>query len=223
MPTFSRRRFLGLAAALPPFLAGCQNVPTIFGYRMGAGALYDDCIKTVHVRAFQNRAFQTTPFRGIEADITQAIVNEIGRTTNFKIESDPDKADTELIGVVVGIDKRITNRTQQNTIRDADLIVTVDVVWRDLRDGTILSTPKRGRTPGTGITAGPQIGEPNFVPFDPNIPIPPPFTEVPQLLPVRLTATGRYLPELGETNASAAKRVENQIAIQIVSMMEKAW
>jgi hypothetical protein len=31
------------------------------------------------------------------------------------------------------------------------------------------------------------------------------------------------LPELGETNASAATRVHNQIAVQIVSMMEKRW
>src|SRR5262245_49688785 len=142
MSMLNRRRFLGLAAALPPVLAGCQSCPTIFGYKLGAGALYDENIQTVYVHAFQNRAFQTTPFRGIEADITQAIVNEIQRTTTFRIESDPDKADTELIGVVVGIDKRITNRTQQNTTRDADLQVSVDVVWRDLRDGTILSSPK---------------------------------------------------------------------------------
>jgi len=31
------------------------------------------------------------------------------------------------------------------------------------------------------------------------------------------------IPELGETNASAAQRVQNQIAIKIVEMMEKRW
>jgi hypothetical protein len=61
------------------------------------------------------------------------------------------------------------------------------------------------------------------VPFDPTIaPVPPP-TEVEGAIPTRLIAGGRYIPELGETNASAGKRVQDQIAVQIVSMMERKW
>ena len=136
MPILTRRRFLGLSLA--PLAIGCQSVPTIFGYRIGADALYDSNIKTIHVPTFQNRAFQTTPYRGFEVDITQALVREIGRVTPFRVTSDCDKADTELNGVVMLIEKHNMNRTQQNMIRDGELQVSVDVVWRDLRDGTIL-------------------------------------------------------------------------------------
>ena len=69
----TRRRLLSLS--LVPFAAGCRGgFPTVFGYRLGADALYDPCVKTVYVPTFQNRAFQTTPYRGFEVDITQSDV-----------------------------------------------------------------------------------------------------------------------------------------------------
>src|SRR5437870_7404538 len=132
MPTFTRRRFLGLTLA-PVAAAGCQGgFPTIFGYRLGAEALYDTNIKTVYVPTFQNRAFQTTPYRGFEVDITQALIREIGRVTAYKVTSNVDAADTELIGVLMLIEKHKMNSTQQNSVRDGELQVSVDVLWRDL-------------------------------------------------------------------------------------------
>jgi hypothetical protein len=203
--------------------AGCQTSggPSIFGYKLGAGALYDPCIKTVYVRTFENRAFQTTPYRGFEVDVTKAVVDEIGRVTPYKVTSDINAADTELIGVIVSIQKQLQNRTQQNTIREGELQVSVDVVWRDLRDGTILSAPRKPRTPGTPAPLLPS--DPLPIPFDPNCPVPPPVPVPPDLVPSRIFATGRYIMELGETNASALAQVRNHIAVQIVSMMEKKW
>jgi hypothetical protein len=154
-------------------------------------------------------------------DVTQALVREIGRVTPYRVTSDCDKADTELIGVVMLIEKHNMNRTQQNQIRDGELQVSVDVVWRDLRDGTILSAPRKSQPP-TGVTS-PLPGEPPPVPFDPNLPPPAPIPVAPALVPQRIIAIGRYVPELGETNASAMQRVQNKIAVQIVSMMEKQW
>jgi hypothetical protein len=223
MPNVSRRLFLRLAAAAPvAALAGCQTTPSVFGYRLGAGALYDENISTVYVPVFHNRAFQTTPYRGFEVDVTQAVVREIGRTTNFRVVSDPSRADTELLGAVVSIQKQIMNRNQQNMVRDGDVIVDVDVVWRDLRTNEILSSPRRPRP----LAAGPILlpGDVPPAPFDPSIPLPPPPGCEPQIvLPTRITGIGRFVPELGETNTSASKRVQDQIAVQIVSMMEKKW
>jgi hypothetical protein len=225
MPPLSRRRFLRLAALAPLGGAlGCNTFPTVFGYQMGAGALYDPNIRTVYVPEFYNRTFQTTPYRGFEYDITQAVVNEIGRTTNFRVTSDPARADTELIGVIMVMGKNIVNRTQQNTVREGELMVGVDVVWRDLRDGTILSAPRLGGRPAVpGLPGQPGLAEPPPVPFDPSVPVPPPVPVDPKVIPYRITAFGRYLPEVGESNASAMQRVQNQIAVQIVSMMEKPW
>ncbi|MBP3955734.1 LptE family protein [Gemmata sp. G18] len=220
MARTSRRQFLAFgAAALAALATGCQNGFKIFGYRAGADALYDPNIKTVYVPTFNNRAFQTTPYRGFEVDVTQAVIREIGKTTPFRVTSDVNKADTELLGNIVSISKTLLNRNQQNQIREGEIAVSVDVVWRDLRDGTILSNPRR--TPRAG-ELNPQLDGPP-IPFDPNVPVPPQVKEREDLRPAPILATGRLLPELGETNASATKRIQEQIAVQIVSMMERKW
>jgi hypothetical protein len=190
----------------------------VFGYRLGADALYDPNIATVYVRTFNNRAFQTTPFRGFEVDVTQAVVTAIGKQTPFRVVASPDRADTELIGNIVSIQKAVTLRTQQNTVREGELAVAVDLVWRDLRDGTILSAPLKTRTP-----RAPTLPADAPVPFDPTLaPVPPPV-EIEGVVPARIVAYGRYIPELGETNTSAGQRIQDQIAVQVVSMMERKW
>lgn len=219
-----RRRFLTLATPASLVAAlGCQGgPPTLLGYQLGAQARYDPNIRTVYVRTFQNRAFQTTPYRGFEVELTKAVVDEIGRSTPFRVVSDPERADTELIGVVVAIDKMLHNRTQQNTVREGELVISVDVLWRDLRDGTILSAPRRPRPLNLAPTP-PPAADPPPVPFDPTVPVPPPPAPPQEVVPIRLVAYGRYIPELGESNASALKRVQQQLATQIVSMMERPW
>jgi len=216
------RRYTAVAVVALAVVVGCQGgAPTVFGYKLGADALYDTNIGTVYVPTFTNRAFQTTPFRAIEVDLQRAVVREIGKRTRFKVVSDPERADTELQANVVGIDKTVLNRNLQNLIREADVVLSVDVLWRDLRSGEVLSAPKRGQQPGrTGVPELP--GDP--VPlFDPTDPAPPPPAVVQAAPPTRLVATGRELPELGESTTTASQRAVNAMAIQIVSMMEKPW
>jgi len=203
-------------------VVGCQGgAPTVFGYKLGADALYDTNICTVYVPTFTNRAFQTTPYRGIEIDLQRAVVREIGKRTRFKVVSDPERADTELQANVVGIDKTVLNRNLQNLIREADIVLSVDVLWRDLRSGEVLSAPKRGRMSGpAGVPVIPSDPPPVF---DPTDPAPPPADLVRIAPPTRLVATGRELPELGESSTTASQRAVNAMAIQIVSMMEKPW
>src|SRR4051812_16369514 len=127
MTRITRRRFLLTAAGTVTAAAvGCQGgPPTIFGYQLGGDALYDSNIRTVYVPVFHNQAFQTTPYRGLEVDLTTAVVREIGARTRFKVVSDPSKADTELLGNLVDITKVLLNRNQQNTIREGDMTLTV--------------------------------------------------------------------------------------------------
>jgi hypothetical protein len=205
---------LGLAAA------GCKGTPTFLGYKLGSAALYDTNIKTVYVPVFNNRAFQTTPYRGIEVDITRAVVREIGAKTPFRVVSDTERADTEIKGVVVNISKNILNRNQQNLTREAEVVLTVDVLWRDLRTGKNLSSTQR-QIPVLGQTPGLPAPEP--IPFDPSVPLPPGITPEDSQLPVRLLATGRLIPELGESITTGEQKAVNALATQIVSMMEKPW
>jgi hypothetical protein len=220
-PRLTRRQFLPAALAPLAALTGCRTCPSIFGYRVGGEALYDTNISSVYVPMFANRAFQTTPYRGMEAEITTAIVREIGAKTPFKVISNPDCADTELKGYIVSIDKLLLNRNQQNTIRQGEIAITVNVIWLDLRDGTVLSAPRRGFNPATGVPAQQPIAPP--VPFDPDVPQPPPVQEIQIEAGTTIVAVGRLIPELGETNASGQKMAVDQLAIQIVSMMEKRW
>ncbi len=200
-------------------LVGCQGgSPSIFGYQLGADALYDSNVKSIYVPVFNNRAFQTTPYRGMEVDITRAVVKEIGVKTKFKVVSDPNRADTELKGVIIAINKNILNRNQQNLTREAEVVLTVDVLWRDLRTGKNLSAPRKSIAPG-----GPGLPPPEAIPFDPNLPLPPGISPDESWLPVRLVATGRLIPELGESITTGEQKAINLLAVQIVSMMEKPW
>jgi hypothetical protein len=222
MRTFNRRWFLARAAAVP-LAAGCQSNGgfSIFGYQAGAGALYDQNIRTVYVPMFNNRGFQTTPYRGFEMNVTMAVVREIGKTTSFRVTSNYETADTELLGNIVGITKQKLNTNQLNQTREAEIDVTVDIVWRDLRDGTILSNPRPRVSPGRAAP-NPKVDAPPPA-FDPNVPVPPDETKLALPNPVRIVATGRVLPELGETIATGAEAVEKQIAVQVVRLMEKRW
>lgn len=211
-----RRGFLlTVAGASLAAAAGCQGgFPTVFGYHVGTDALYDPNIKTVYVPMCYNRAFQTIPYHGLEVEITRAVVREIGARTKFKVVSDCDRADTELRMNIADITKALVNRTQQNTLREGEVAVHLDVLWVDLRDGRNLSSP-RPRVDRNVIDPVPQ--------FDPAVDPIPPLSDPQVLIPTRIVGVGRLLQELGETNTSASKRAVDSLAIQIVSMMERPW
>ncbi len=227
MQFLNRRRFLGLGAAGSLVgLVGCQqDTWNVLGYQVGNKALYDLNIDSVFVHAFYNRVLQTTPYRGMEVSITQEVVRQIGQKTPYHVISDPGRADTELIGSIVSMQKNELNVTQLNMVREGELVVSVDVVWRDLRDGRILSAPRPKRQLDSApkmTTPGAPVAVPT--PFDSQVSQPPEVVcDPPKPQPIRIVGIGRYVPELGESNASAAQKVEYNIATQIVSMMEKRW
>jgi hypothetical protein len=226
MHLINRRRFLRLGAAGSVFgLVGCQqDTWNILGYQVGNKALYDLNIDSVFVHSFYNRALQTTPYRGMEVSITQEVVRQIGQKTPYHVISDPGRADTELIGNIVSMQKNILNVTQLNMIREGELVVSVDVVWRDLRNGRILSAPRPKRelerAPTLTAPGAPAQEQPLF---DAQVAQPPEKSDTPKPQPIRIVGIGRYVPELGESNATAEQKIEYNIAAQIVSMMEKRW
>lgn len=206
-----------LLVCLLAAVVGCQGgPPTFLGYKLGADALYDTDIKTVRVPVFTNRTLQTTPYRGMEVELTKAVVREIGAKTPYRIVADGERADTELLGNLSGLSKIRLNVNQQNLLREGELVVTVDVLWRDLRTGRILSAPRLGRGGANPLADVPA--------FDPDLPPPPPANpDGTAAVTTRLVAVGRVLPELGESSSTAEQRAAKAMAVQIVSMMEKPW
>ncbi|HLN28807.1 MAG TPA: LPS assembly lipoprotein LptE [Gemmataceae bacterium] len=161
---------------------------------------YDSRIHTVRVPIFKNRTF----YRGLEFELTQTVVQQIEAITPFKVVSETGHADTELLGTIVTFNKNILNRNQLNEVREAETVLAVEIVWKDLRTGEIISKPKP--TPGGAPPPPPKPGQP---------PPPPP--------PVLVTSVGHFIPELGQSLTSAQKENVDRLAVQIVSMMEKPW
>jgi hypothetical protein len=191
---------------------------TILGYSTQPN--YDTSIRTVRVPIFKN----LTQRRGLEFDLTRAVVREIELKTPYKVVGANCDADTELTGTIISYNKNILNRNQLNEVREAETTLAVELVWKDLRTGEILTRPRRGETtpaapllPAPGLLPGPNATP---TPLGGNNP-PPPGT--PPQPPVLVQSVAGFIPELGESLASAYQKNVNRLAVQIVSMMEKPW
>jgi hypothetical protein len=211
------RRLLGVtllaatALALPS--CGWDGHFTVLGYTTRPN--YDPSIHTVYVPIFKNK----TIWRGLEFELTKAVVREIESKTPFKVESDCSKADTELIGTVVQFNKNILNVNQLNEVREVETVLGVEVIWRDRRTGEILSNP---RPPGAVSPVTPPIVPLGGYSGPP--PAPPPVPPLdPSVKPVLIQSTAGFVPEIGQSITTAQQQNVNRLAVQIVSMMEKPW
>lgn len=182
-------------------LASCNSLDefTILGYTTRSQHAPD--IRTIRVPIFQNRTF----VRGIEFELTEAVIKQIEAKTPWKVVQSGD-ADTELLGTVIGLPKRIILQNRLNEIREAELTLAVEVIWRDLRTGQVLTCPPGGMAPA-----------PAAIPADPLAPPSPPP------VPIVVQRSATYIPELGQSNASARQEVVNDLARQIVAAMEVPW
>jgi len=202
---------------------------TILGYTTAPN--YDKSIRTIRVPIFKNLTMR----RGLEFDLTRAVIREIEAKTPFKVVGPNCDADTELTGTIISYNKNIVNRNQLNEVREAETTLAVEVVWKDLRTGEIISRP-RGNEVSTAV---PQIAQPDlragipgqplptFVPGSPETTAPPaalPLTgQPPPPAPVLVQSIAGFVPELGESITTAYKRNVDRLALRIVEMMEKPW
>lgn len=203
-------------------LPGCESAGhfSLLGYSTRPN--YDSNIRTVYVPQFQSQAFVDSTRRTLPVDLTRAVIREIESKTPFKVTHNRSEADTELSGTILSLNKQLLNRNQLNEVREAETVLTVGLVWLDLRTNEVLSRPRRGSpdpvTPGipglqvpeTGGFSQPAVAQPTM----PNLAKP---------LPVLVTGTGRFIPELGQSNNTGYQEAINRLATQIVSQMEKPW
>jgi hypothetical protein len=201
----------GLLAGVALVLPSCTSDGhlCVLGYTTRPN--YDPTIHTVHVPIFKSLIMHTTTQRDLEFDLTRAVIREIEARTPFKVVSDTTHADTELVGTIANYTKSIININPQNEVREAETLLTVQVIWRDLRPGhagEILSLPK---PPGGGPFVPPP--PPGAPPGSPPGPIP----------PVIVQSTASFAPELGQSITSAEQANINRLATQIVNMMEMPW
>ncbi len=134
-------------------MPGCSPDGTIAGYR--SGEIFRDDVRTVAVDIFGNRSF----YRGIEFDVTEALVKEIELRTPYKVVN-PSVADTIIIGTILSVDKRPLSRTTTGAVpQEVQLTITAKYEWKNARTGDVLC--HRPRIIGTGEhVPARRVGEP---------------------------------------------------------------
>ena len=126
----------GVITALLFALTGC-------GYKSGSnsdsgdyhwGSLYRQDIRTVAVPIFTTRSFD----RGVEFNLSQAIVKQIEATTPYKVVP-RERADTILEGQVVDVQVGSLSTDPDSAIPQEQMLgLNIDFTWKDLRSGRIL-------------------------------------------------------------------------------------
>jgi hypothetical protein len=97
-------------------------------------SLYREDVRTVAVPIFVNRDF----VRGVEFDLTKAIVNQLEATTPYKVVP-RERADTILEGEIVRVSVQTISEHPNAAIPQEQLYrVVCSFVWKDLRSGRIL-------------------------------------------------------------------------------------
>lgn len=155
MTTPSRRLLLtSVFCLLAPFLSGC-------GYNTGSGgyhwsSLYRQDVNTVHVPIFKNVTFN----RGMEFALSRAVIQKLESTTPYKVAS-YETADTVLEGEIVSVKTNYLSQDPRSTLPQEKLLtVTVNFLWKDLRNGRILT---QRRSFEQSVTYYPTLGEAQFV------------------------------------------------------------
>src|SRR6266540_5248433 len=178
--TMQRRRWtivLSLLVVGACALPGCESGGhfSILGYTTQPP--FDCSIRSVFVPIAQNASYR----KDIEFDLTRQVINELNmRSGAPRVCSERARADTELLLKIVNVKKSTLLVNQLGETRDSELLVQIEVVWRDLRPGhigDILSNPKRY--------------DPDLKPL-PGEALPP----APLAIPLQITPTSMFIPEL---------------------------
>jgi len=95
-------------------------------------------IRSVHVPVFENRTFR----RGLEVELTRALVRELTLHTHLRI-APADRADSTLSGELVDFAQETVTKSAQGDILLKRLQATVRFRWRDNLTGRDIVPPQR--------------------------------------------------------------------------------
>lgn len=140
-----------LCAIVPMGLLSCATNPET-GYSFASS--HDTTIRTVHVPMFKNPTFQ----RGLEVELTDAIIKEIQRSTPWKV-ADGSVAETSLSGTITGATMRqLTTNRDSGLAQELSFTITVDFDWVDARSGKALASRRAFSASDTFVPSQP-VGE----------------------------------------------------------------
>jgi hypothetical protein len=190
-----------LPVLLCVLLSSCQSTGPweVFGYAVGPR--HDTNIRTIRVPIFRNATF----IRDVEFELTEAVCKRIEAATPWKIVR-TGAADAELTGTVIALAKRPILQNGLNEVRDAELTLATEVIFHDTRTGANLFDPAK-----PSPQAPPGLIDPMTMPK----PVMP--------KPVLVRSSASYIPEIGQSNATARQKIVDELAVKIVNLMECPW
>lgn len=113
--------------------------------------LYDTQYKTVAVPIFENATF----YRGVEFDLTEALIKEIETRTPYKVV-DRGHADTIILGNITLIEQSLVSRRAQiGVVQELEVQMLVDFEWKDLFNGQTIVDRKGFEAVGDYIPTSP--------------------------------------------------------------------
>ena len=197
--SYAGSSFFLLAASLLS-LSACSSTGDISLFGYSTHSQYAQDIHTVHVPIFKNRTY----VRGVEFQLTEAVIKEIESKTPWKVVNDPNSADAELLATIITMPKRVITNNQLREVREGEITLGVEVVWRNCRTGQPVLPPHPDETdPLLGAASGLTPPQPDKK--------------------IIVQRSAPFIVELGESTATAKQEVVIDLAKQIVSMLETPW
>jgi hypothetical protein len=124
-----------LLGAIVAGVAGCSSDPTK-GYSFASS--FSNDLRTVHVPIFENPTFA----RGLEIELTDAIIKEIQRSTPWTVAAS-DSAQTQLTGKINDAQlRRLSTGRGSGLAQELAYTITVEFEWKDARNGKVLVSRK---------------------------------------------------------------------------------
>ncbi|MCC7147216.1 MAG: LptE family protein [Phycisphaeraceae bacterium] len=141
------------AALLLPLACVLVAVTTGCGYK--AQTTFPTNIKTIAIPIFENRSF----YRGVEFDLTEALIKEIELRTPYKVVS-PQMAETVLEGSIMQVGQSATSRADQTGLpEELEVRLTIDFRWTNVRTGETIRSRQGLTTVGRYIPSR-VVGQP---------------------------------------------------------------
>ncbi len=147
-----RVRLVLLLTSLMWIMHGCATDPTE-GY--STETIYPTTVGSIAIPIFDNPTF----YRGLEFDLTDALVKEVQTHTPYKITTQ-SKADSVLTGQIRHVELRQLSKSPLTGLTEEAIVrVTIDFQWRDLRTNKILVERRSFEGHGLFVPSAPT-GEP---------------------------------------------------------------
>ncbi len=142
---------LALGAAIA-FLPACATDPTA-GYSFKP--TFREDISSINVQMFENETY----FRGLESELTSAVITELRRQSPYKVMSS-EQAQTTITGKIIRAElRRLSVGRDSGIAEDVAFMLTIDFTWKNARTGKVIVSRKEFSAAESFVPAR-NVGEP---------------------------------------------------------------